>query len=137
VIDRRLIREDPEHIRHGLRRRGAAVDIDRLVALDAEHLANLQQSEVLKHERNVASQEIGRMKASGDDVSALHAAMKKTSARIKELEARNNEIEETLDAQLLTVPNLPHPTTPDGADASANVVVRTWGTPRFRPWPAQ
>jgi seryl-tRNA synthetase len=127
VIDRRLIREDPEHIRHGLRRRGAAVDVDHLVALDAEHLANLQKSEELKHERNVASEEIGRRKRAGGDASELHAAMKKTSARIKDLEARNKEIEEALDARLLTVPNLPHETTPDGLDAGGNVVVRTCG----------
>ncbi len=127
MIDRRLIREDPDRLRHGLRRRGATVDVDRLVTLDAEHIANLQKSEELKHERNVASEEIGRRKKAGEDVSALHAAMKETSARIKALEARNKEIEETLDALLLTVPNLPHGSTPDGADAGANVVVLTRG----------
>ncbi len=109
-------------------RRHAAVDVEALLAIDREHLENLQLSEKLKHERNVASEEIGRRKAKGEDIAPLHAAMKKTSAKIKELEARNKQIEEQLDALLLTVPNLPHESTPDGADPTANVVVRTVGS---------
>jgi seryl-tRNA synthetase len=128
VIDRRLIREDPDRLRHGLERKRSTVDVERLIALDREYLANLQRGEELKHERNVASEEIGRRKKAGEDASALHAAMKETAARIKELEARNREIEETLDALLLNVPNLPHESVPDGADAAANVVVRAVGS---------
>ncbi|HEU4365407.1 MAG TPA: serine--tRNA ligase [Candidatus Krumholzibacteria bacterium] len=127
MIDRRLIREDPDRLRDGLRRRHATFDVERLGALDAEHIANLQSAEELKRQRNVASEEIGRRKQAGEDIAPLHAAMKETSTRIKELEARNKEIEETLDSLLLTVPNIPHETTPDGADAAANVVVRAVG----------
>jgi seryl-tRNA synthetase len=127
VIDRRLIREEPERVRNALARRRAAVDVERLFVLDREYLSNLQSAEQQKHERNVASDEIARRKKAGDDVADLHAAMKDTSARIKSLEARNKEIEEALDALLLTVPNLPHESVPDGADASANVVVRSAG----------
>ncbi len=110
-----------------MRRRHASVDVEQLVALDAEHIANLQQSEELKRQRNLASEDIGRRKQAGEDIAPLHAAMKETSARIKQLEARNKEIEETLDAILLTIPNIPHQSTPDGADAADNVVVRTVG----------
>jgi len=127
VIDRRLIREDPDRLREGLRRRHASFDVERLIALDAEHLANLQQSEELKRKRNLASEDIGRRKQAGEDIAPLHAAMKETSTRIKELETRNKEIEETLDSLLLTIPNIPHATTPDGADAGDNIVVRTVG----------
>ncbi|HET6349772.1 MAG TPA: serine--tRNA ligase [Candidatus Krumholzibacteria bacterium] len=128
MIDRRLIREDPDRLRSGLARKRSNVDIERLVQLDREHLNNLQLSEELKHTRNVASEEIGRKKAAGEDIASLHAAMKETSTRIKELEARNKEIERKLDDLLLSVPNLPHESVPDGADAGANVVVRSVGT---------
>jgi seryl-tRNA synthetase len=128
VIDRRLIREEPDRFRAGLARRHANLDVERLLQLDREHLANLQQSEELKHKRNVASEEIGRRKAKGEDIAPLSTAMKETSTRIKELEARNKEIEETLDGLLLTIPNLPHASVPEGADSSSNVVARTQGT---------
>ena len=55
-------------------------------------------------------------KKAGEDIRRLHAAMKDTSARIKELEARNAEIEETLEGLLLTIPNLPHESDADGAE---------------------
>lgn len=128
MIDRRLIREEPDRLRAGLARKRSSVDIERLIQLDREHLANLQRSEELKHKRNVASEDIGRIKASGGDIAPLHADMKATSSAIKNLEARNKEIEETLDGLLLVVPNLPHASVPDGADSSANVVTRAVGT---------
>ena len=97
------------------------------LSIDREHLANMQLAEKLKHERNVSSEEIGKRKSKGEDIAPLHAAMKETSNKIKELEGRNKEIEETLDKLLLMVPNLPHASVPDGADSAANVVVRTVG----------
>ena len=127
MIDRRLIREDLTRVVAGLERRRANVDINRLIELDKEHRANLREAENLQHLRNVSSEEIGKRKQKGEDIASLHAAMKETSTKIKELEGCNKEIEATLDALLLTVPNLPHESVPDGADSAANVVVRTIG----------
>ena len=128
MIDRRLIREDIARVVAGLERRRANVDINRLIGLDKEHRMNLRAAESLQHERNVASEQIAQKKKMGEDIAPLHAAMKETSSKIKELEARNKQIEENLDELLLTVPNLPHASVPDGADSAANVVVRTVGT---------
>lgn len=130
MIDRRLIREEPDRLRAGLARKRSSIDIERLIALDREHLSNLQQAEELRKQRNTASEEIGRRKGAGEDTAALQGSMKQTSSAIKELEARNKEIEETLDALLYTVPNLPHESVPDGADSTSNVVTRTVGEAR-------
>jgi seryl-tRNA synthetase len=127
LIDRRLIREDPDRLRAGLARKRSSIDLERLITLDREHLSNLQQAEELRSQRNKASEDIGRRKAAGEDTAPLHAAMKETASAIKSLEARNAEIEAELDALLLTFPNLPHESVPDGADSSANVVVRIVG----------
>ena len=127
MIDRRLIREEPDRLRAALARKRSSIDLERLITLDREHLSNLQKAEELRSQRNKASEDIGRRKAAGEDTAPLHAAMKETATRIKELEARNGEIEAQLDELLLTVPNLPHESVPDGADSSANVVTRTVG----------
>jgi seryl-tRNA synthetase len=127
VIDRRLIREEPERVREGLARRGATIDFERLFSLSTELVSNQQNVDTYRQKRNEASEEIARKKQKGEDIAPLHAAMKETSTKIKELEARNKEIEEALDALLLTVPNLPHSSVPDGADATANQVVRAVG----------
>jgi seryl-tRNA synthetase len=128
VIDRRLIREDPERVRDGLKRRGAALDFENLFALSTEQVSVQQNLDTYRQQRNVASEEIGKRKAKGEDIATLHEAMKATSSQIKELEARSKEIEESLDRLLLMVPNLPHASVPDGTDAAANKVVRSAGT---------
>ena len=130
MIDRKLIREDPDRLRSGLARKRSTVDVERLIALDREALDNLQSVEELKQKRNAASEEIGRRKAAGEDIAAASAATREISTRIKELEARSKDIEQELDALLLTVPNLAHESVPDGADSSANVVVRSVGEAR-------
>jgi seryl-tRNA synthetase len=127
VIDRHLIREAPDRLRAGLVRKRATLDIERLLTLDREHLSNIQKIEELRATRNTASEDIGRRKAKGEDTAPLQAAMKATSSAIKDLEARNKDIEAELDALLLTVPNLPHESVPEGADSTSNVVVRTVG----------
>jgi len=129
MIDRKLIREDPDRIIEGVRRKNVDVDVGHIVALDREYLDNIQKGDDLKRERNVKSEEIGRRKRDGEDVSDIHALMKDVSAQIKELDARNTDIEAELDALLLTIPNLPHESTPVGHDETANVVVREVGEP--------
>ena len=129
MLDRKLFREDPERIREGARKKYVDVDVDGIVRLDSEYRDQMRRGDELKHERNVTSEEIGRRKRDGEAAADLHAAMKKTSAQIKEIETRGREIEEKLEALLLTVPNIPHESVPVGQDETANVVVREQGDP--------
>ena len=115
-------------MRDGISRRQAGTEaIDKVLQVDRFHRANIHSIEILQHERNVASEEIAKRKKSGEDATALLASMKITSTKIKDLEATGKAIEEELDALLLTIPNLPHASVPDGADSAANVVVRSSG----------
>jgi seryl-tRNA synthetase len=127
MLDRKLIREQPDAVRDGLARKFSDVDLERLIQLDGEYLENLRSSDELKHERNVKSQELGKRKKAGEDASDLHAYMKDLSQRIKDMEARNREIDDELSQLLLTLPNLPHPSAPVGRDESANAIVRHHG----------
>ena len=127
MLDRKLIREQPDLVRDGIRKKNVQVDVDGILALDSEYLSNVRKGDELRQERNTKSEEIGRRKRSGDDASELHAAMKAVSAQIREIEARNQELESELDAILLTIPNLPHESAPVGVDESANVLVRQSG----------
>jgi seryl-tRNA synthetase len=128
MLDRKLIRENPDAVREGIKKKFADVDLDRLIDLDQEYLANLRKGDELKHERNVKSEELGRRKKAGESTDDLHAYMKDVAARIKELEARSKEIDDELSRLLLAVPNLPHPTAPVGRDETANVLVSEHGT---------
>lgn len=127
MLDKRLIRDEPDKVKKAIAAKDVSVDIDQIVALDKEFLANIRKGDDLKHERNVRSEEIGRKKRAGEDASELHNHMKEISAQIKEIEAQNQEIEEQLNRILLTVPNIPHQSVPVGKEPEDNVVLRTHG----------
>jgi seryl-tRNA synthetase len=127
MLDKRLIREEPDKVKSGIEAKGLDVDIDHILALDKQYVANLKEGDELKHERNERSKEIGRKKRAGESAEELHERMKEIAARIKEIDERNKEIDEQLDELLLLVPNLPHENVPVGKDPEDNVVHRTWG----------
>jgi seryl-tRNA synthetase len=127
--DVRIIRERLDELKAALLARGVEMDVERLAALDAERRRVLTEAEALKNERNVISKEIGRMRQAGRDTAERQAYVRSLGERIAELDARARRLEAERDAALLQVPNIPHSSVPIGADASANLVVRTWGAP--------
>ncbi|MDX2022404.1 MAG: serine--tRNA ligase [Deltaproteobacteria bacterium] len=135
MIDIRLMREQPDEVRAGLRRVGADIDLDGLLASD-ENVRRLKtESENIKAEQNRLSKEIGK----APNPEARQVALDKGAALKARFEALSDELaqaEAALDAKLLEVPNLPHPSVPDGKDDSENRVLRETGSKRsfeFKP----
>ena len=139
MLDPKMIRAEPEKVRWGLINRGEDTEqLDRFLALDEDRRRLLTKTEGRKAERNRVSDEIARMTRERMDASAEIERMRGVSQEIKALDAQVAEVEAEIEAILLRMPNLPSKTVPVGKDASANVVVRTWGEPRefdFEPAP--
>jgi seryl-tRNA synthetase len=138
MLDIRLIREQPDLVREGIRRRGDdPVIVDQILGLDARRRELLTQVENLKANRNAVSKEIGKMQdAAARD--AKIAEMRAVGDRIAELDREVAAVEAEFDLAMLMAPNLPHPDAPTGASEHDNVVVRTEGRPRefdFTPRP--
>jgi seryl-tRNA synthetase len=130
MLDRKLIRENPDLVREGARRKGIEAPVDEFLRIDSEWRATIHDLENKLAESNRISKSIGQLMAQGDKEGA-EAAKAQTGAlkeSIKSLEPRVKELEEELRAIELKFPNLPHPTTPDGKTADDNVKVRDWGT---------
>ena len=131
MIDLKRLRQDPEGSRASLlRRRDPALRpvVDELLELDRQRRELLLQAETLKAERNAASQEVARRKQAKEPAEDLMARLKASGEEVKALDARLRDIDAALEQRALAVPNFPAADVPDG-DASANRVVRTWGTP--------
>jgi len=131
MLDIRLIRENPDAVkaRLALRGGGHAEFVDRVLAADAERRANETRWQHLQSERKRLSKEIGALRAKKEDSAAAEAESKKMGAEMESLQAASVAAEESQRDLLLSIPNLPHEEIPLGADASANPVLRTWGTP--------
>jgi seryl-tRNA synthetase len=130
MIDLRRLRQDAEASRASLARRlepGLAGQVDRVLELDRRYRESLARFEALRAERKSASEEVARLKRTGQPADALLARLKASGDAEKALEAtvRAGEVEMTRELSLL--PNFLLDEVPDG-DAAANRVVRTWGT---------
>ena len=131
MIDIKLLRQEAERVRSALARRlDPALDatVARLAEADRRRRDALVRAETLKAQRNAATEEVARLKKSGQPADALLAELKQSSDEVKALDAEVRAIEADLDAVLLTIPNLPLPDVPEG-DSSANAAVKQVGEP--------
>jgi seryl-tRNA synthetase len=129
MLDIQFIREKPEEVKGALARRGIETPIDQVLSLDSRWRELLTEVESLKAERNKVSKEIGKMKEEEARQERI-AAMRELGERIDTLDGEVTEVEAQIHDLMTGIPNLPHPSVPDGPDESANVVVRTIGEPR-------
>jgi seryl-tRNA synthetase len=137
MLDRKLVREDPERIRKAIADKNATADLDTFLALDGERRELLARVEQLKAERNTASEAIGRAKKAGEDATEAQAAVRALGDRIREGDTRLGEIETESHAIEARLPNIPDDDVPRGSEEQ-NAIVSTWGTPRsfdFTPLP--
>ncbi|MDQ7842792.1 MAG: serine--tRNA ligase [Armatimonadota bacterium] len=126
MLDLKLIRDDPELVREGLRKKHADVGlVDRVLELDRRRREWIRQVEALRAEQNQASAAIPRL--TGEERARRLAELREVADRLKALEPELKTLEERLHRTLLLFPNLPHPSVPPGRDASENVPLRTWG----------
>ena len=130
--DIKLIRENPDGFDKALSRRGDAPVSSELLALDERRRAAIQGAETALAERNAASKEVGKAKASGDEAEfeRLRALVADKKDEIARLEAEAKVADEALRDRLLELPNLPYDDVPDGADEEDNVELRRHGQPR-------
>ncbi len=119
-------------------KRGTKIDFDAFRTLDRDRRECITSGEALKAGRNRASEEIARRKRAGESADDLLTEMKRVAEEIRLADERTRELDARLQDFMLSVPNMPHSSVPEGHDASANVEVRRWGTPRkfdFAPRP--
>jgi seryl-tRNA synthetase len=126
MLDIRLIREQPEHVKLELAKVAFdGAEIDAVLAVDERRRALITEVEQLRAQRSETSRTIG--KQSPDERAALVAEMRAVGDRIARLEQQLAAVESEFEERMLGLPNLPHPAVPVGADERANVVVRTEG----------
>ncbi len=129
MLDIRLIREQSDDVKSRLASRGSdlSAEVDAILACDAERRRSETELQQLQADRKRLSKEIGGLRAKGQDSSAIEAEVKSFGDRMDALNRAATELDEKQRTLLLNIPNLPSPTTPVGADAAANPVLREWG----------
>lgn len=130
MLDIRFIREHPELVQEGARKKHFDIDIGQLLQVDVQRRSLITQVENLKAQRNKMSKEIATLQ--GENRQVAIAQMQQVAAESKALEKPLRELEATFEALMLRVPNVPAVEVPEGETDADNVVLRTWGDmPQF------
>lgn len=132
MLDARYLRDNLEAIRKALGRRANGWDFERFVELDEERRRVIREVEARQASRNETSKRIAELVRQGEreQAEAAKARVREMNDEISELEARRAQLEAQVREMLLTIPNIPHESVPEGVDEKDNVEVRRWGEPR-------
>ncbi len=131
MLDLNFVRENLPKVEEMLRQRGLdpSAVLKDFAAIDIRRREAITDVERLKSQRNKASEEIGKLKKSGQDASAVMAETKALREQIQERETVATEFDGMLRDILSGIPNMPHASVPLGRSAEENVEVRRWGSP--------
>ena len=134
MLDIKLIRQTPEVVKAALKKRKAEDRVDEILALDEKRRKALYQVEQLKNQQNTVSKQIPAMKKEGKDVAPVFEEMKKLSEEVKNLDAQVREFDSEIEKIMLTIPNIPNETVPEGDTDEDNVEVRRFMEPTQFPY---
>src|SRR6476620_8335142 len=131
--DLRMLRDQIDVLREGLRRRGAlealAPVLRRAEGLEQQRRTLIVASDERKAARNSNAQEVAKRKKSGESADELIANGRALGDEITKLESELREVEAALQAIVLEIPNITLPAVPEGGEDN-NQIVKTWGEPR-------
>jgi seryl-tRNA synthetase len=131
MLDLNFVRDNLPVVEEKLRLRG--MDPGEILKdfqeVDTRRRQAITEAETAKARRNRASEEIAKLKKSGQDATAQMAETKELREQIQRLEKAAAELETRLQEILAGIPNLPHQSVPAGKTSEDNVEVRRWGTP--------
>ncbi len=125
--DVRALRADPAAFDAAMARRGLPAMADRLMQVDAERRAALAVVQDKQSRRNTLARQIGQDRRAGADTAAMEAEATALRDEMAALEQRADALDGAIRRELESLPNLLDPDVPDGADESANMVVKQVG----------
>lgn len=131
MLDVKLLRNNFDEVKQKLQNRGEDLgEFEKFGELDKRRRTLIVETEALKSQRNEVSQEIAKLKREKQDADAKIEEMRVVGDRIKKLDIELREIDEKLDMILMSIPNIPHESTPVGESEDDNVEIRKWGEVR-------
>ena len=130
MLDLKFVRGNPDVVKEALGKRGSDISLEGFLDLDEQRREKLFIVEQMKSRRNTVSEEIGRLKKTGEDAQDMVVEMRELSRQIKSRDEEIRLVEEEMQTFLMHIPNLPHESVPVGGSEGDNAIARVWGEPR-------
>ena len=132
MLDIKFIRQHIDIVTKALADRGEDFDIKTFQIIDEKRRSILSEIEMLRHQKNVASEHVAQMVKKAENTDHIVSEMRSVSDKIKILNDELAENEETVSQILYNLPNIPHFSVPLGKDSSQNPIVKKVGNiPQF------
>src|SRR5262249_49494994 len=125
MLDIAFIREFPDLVKAGAKKKHIQVDIDRLLDVDRQRRSFITEIEQLRAERNRKSKTVSSLPPS--EREALLAEIRVVSEQLRHSETALAPIETEFERLMLQVPNVPAADVPDGVTDTDNIEIRRWG----------
>jgi seryl-tRNA synthetase len=130
MLDTKFVRENIDFVKKSLENRNYKIHFDKFLEIEEQRRTLLREAEELKNKRNLASEEIGKLRSKKQDASKLIEEMKGVGDKIRELDEKIRALDEHTTDFLLNIPNIPDESVPVGRDETENVELRKWGQPK-------
>lgn len=128
MLDIHKLRKEAEDIERRLKTRDESLSIKDILELDGQRLKLIGDVEQLKAQRNIGSQEIGKLKKEGKNAEQQIEAMSALAEKIGKLDEELSRVTEEINYLLSLLPNIPHPSVPLGKKDN-KVILRSYGEP--------
>ncbi|MDE6763506.1 MAG: serine--tRNA ligase [Oscillospiraceae bacterium] len=134
MLDIKFVRDNPDAVKENIKKKfqdSKLELVDEVIAIDAELRAAKTEADELRANRNKASKEIGALMAQGkkDEAEAAKKRVTEFADRLAALEAKETELSEKLNKDMMVIPNIIDPSVPIGKDDSENVELERFGEP--------
>ena len=130
MLDPQLLRNNLEDTAALLKRRGYELDTKQFAALEEQRKTLQVDAQSLQAERNKKSKNIGKAKASGEDIQPLLDEASSLGAKLEEAEKALAVVQEKMNNIMMALPNVPDDSVPDGKSEDDNLEIRKWGEPK-------
>ena len=131
MLDVKFVRENLDEVVKAMKARNFEFDKATFTKFDENRRKLIAEEEELQASRNAQSKSIGALMGQGkkDEAEKAKEEVRKINEKLEDISAKREKVEVELKTLMMSVPNIPHESTPVGADESDNPEIRKWGEP--------
>ena len=126
MLESKLLRGNIDFVVEQLNRRNFSFDVDEFNELENQRKIIQVQTQELQNLRNTKSKSIGQAKASGENIEPLLQEVSELGEKLDNAKIQLQEIQSKISAIVLSMPNIPHPSVPQGSTEEENEEVFSW-----------
>jgi len=130
MLESKLLRGNIDFVVEQLKRRNFTFAVDEFNKLEDQRKVIQVQTQELQNLRNTKSKAIGQAKASGEDIKLLLDEVSSLGESLDEVKSELNALQFKIDKIAMAIPNIPHPSVPEGSSEDDNLEILKWGEPK-------